>query len=613
MKNKLLTIALVVVIGFSFAACDNNGNSGRGVVPAITTSALPNGVVGTTYSQTLVATGDTPITWSLESGELPIGLNLLRSGVISGMPITSGTSTFAVTATNPTGNNTKEFSIRILPVGGNPDVDTTALNAVILEAGIARTGVETASLASEVPKGKFWVTESVWNALDSVYKAAAETRANPSSQPDVDNARNDLQAALDYFNTTKKPGSAAAITLSGTITVKNKGQIVPYVLITPHTDDWSWAEDKRVHITGENTPWSINTKPFSSPTEIIFRITGYDNDKYENNILEISIDDLKRTVYDMDVPDIIINKDLNLITVRGTLNLDYNGKEIPSVSISIDKKEGGTLGSVEILHMRNNASWSINIPSQAVDTDITFGIVGFDGPLAWQYDRLIELWNQDFGVKVRNQDKSGIAINLITISGTYNFDYNGRPVPTVDLHFFKGDWEAWLGMTTLLNPSANTPWSWVIPAFTGDTSIRINVDGKDTNGAELFGQSVIAATVKDTNVSGIALNFIQLSGTVNVTYKGNRVPVVHVPIHQTVPGSNWEWLAAATLYNPPANAPWSVVIPAYTSDTELWFGILGKLEVEGPSLFADRWSVMSRTVKDTNVSGIVLDLGNITD
>jgi hypothetical protein len=36
--------------------------------PAITTSSLPGGTVGTAYSQTLAATGDTPITWSVAGG-----------------------------------------------------------------------------------------------------------------------------------------------------------------------------------------------------------------------------------------------------------------------------------------------------------------------------------------------------------------------------------------------------------------------------------------------------------------------------------------------------------------------------------------------------------------
>ena len=39
--------------------------------PSITTGSLPDGKVGEAYSQTLTATGTTPITWSIDCGDLP--------------------------------------------------------------------------------------------------------------------------------------------------------------------------------------------------------------------------------------------------------------------------------------------------------------------------------------------------------------------------------------------------------------------------------------------------------------------------------------------------------------------------------------------------------------
>jgi hypothetical protein len=71
-------------------------------VLTITTTSLPNGVVGTAYSQTLQAAGGiTPYTWQLTAGTLPTGLTLNAStGVVSGMPsvaVTSTPLTFKVT------------------------------------------------------------------------------------------------------------------------------------------------------------------------------------------------------------------------------------------------------------------------------------------------------------------------------------------------------------------------------------------------------------------------------------------------------------------------------------------------------------------------------------
>ena len=81
--------------------------------PTITTSALPGGKVGTAYNQTLAATGDTPITWTVESGTMPTGLSLGTDGTISGTPSAAGTYTFAVKATNGAGSNTKSFTVKI--------------------------------------------------------------------------------------------------------------------------------------------------------------------------------------------------------------------------------------------------------------------------------------------------------------------------------------------------------------------------------------------------------------------------------------------------------------------------------------------------------------------
>ena len=80
--------------------------------PAITTNSLPNGEIGVAYSETLAATGATPITWSLTSGDLPDGLILYSTtGSIYGTPTTSGTFTFTVQATNAVGSDEVTLTI----------------------------------------------------------------------------------------------------------------------------------------------------------------------------------------------------------------------------------------------------------------------------------------------------------------------------------------------------------------------------------------------------------------------------------------------------------------------------------------------------------------------
>jgi len=138
MKNLIKffgIIALAAVIGFSMTGCQNGTTSGGPIMPiiavtgppTITTATLLNGTVGTAYSQTLMAAGDTPITWSLDTSALPSGLTLLGSGTISGTPTTAGTSIFTVKAVNAAGSDTKQLSITIAAGSTTP---TYSLNGI---------------------------------------------------------------------------------------------------------------------------------------------------------------------------------------------------------------------------------------------------------------------------------------------------------------------------------------------------------------------------------------------------------------------------------------------------------------------------------------------------
>jgi len=102
-------------------------------VLAITTTSLPNGAVGTAYSQPLAATGGaSPYTWGV-SGSLPAGLILNTStGVIAGTPTATGTSNFTVTVTDSTTptaqTRSQSLSITINGAsGGTLTITTTTL------------------------------------------------------------------------------------------------------------------------------------------------------------------------------------------------------------------------------------------------------------------------------------------------------------------------------------------------------------------------------------------------------------------------------------------------------------------------------------------------------
>ena len=93
---------------------------------SITTSSLSSATAGSSYTATLSASGGTPpYTWSLASGQLPPGLTLSASGVISGIPITSGSFSFTPQAKDVAGNlATRPETIQVAP-GVSPISSTT--------------------------------------------------------------------------------------------------------------------------------------------------------------------------------------------------------------------------------------------------------------------------------------------------------------------------------------------------------------------------------------------------------------------------------------------------------------------------------------------------------
>ena len=111
---------------FSVAAADafgdsaqQNGDSITINYPAlnVTSATLPSGYVGSSYSQTLAATGGSgfPYSWSLSGGTtLPAGLSLSSGGAITGKPTATGTTNFTAKVTDSAGNTaTGNFAIAV--------------------------------------------------------------------------------------------------------------------------------------------------------------------------------------------------------------------------------------------------------------------------------------------------------------------------------------------------------------------------------------------------------------------------------------------------------------------------------------------------------------------
>lgn len=84
---------------------------------AIDPATLPDGVVGTSYSQTFSASGGVaPYSFSLQAGAMPIGMSLSSSGVLSGVPRSDGNFSLTLRATDANGQNaSRVYTFSIAP------------------------------------------------------------------------------------------------------------------------------------------------------------------------------------------------------------------------------------------------------------------------------------------------------------------------------------------------------------------------------------------------------------------------------------------------------------------------------------------------------------------
>ena len=149
-RPKLLVFLAVTVCLAGLLGCGSSSSSPPSPLPpssplSTTTSSLPQGVVNVPYTATVSASGGlTPYAWNVASGNLPSGLSLSRSGVLSGTPTASGSFSFSVAVSDseqPPSVANGNFSITIAAA---LQVTTTSLPngspGIFYSATLAATG-----------------------------------------------------------------------------------------------------------------------------------------------------------------------------------------------------------------------------------------------------------------------------------------------------------------------------------------------------------------------------------------------------------------------------------------------------------------------------------------
>ncbi len=248
----------------SFTITATDGNSATGsraysvtINAAITVNpaSLANGTVGSAYSQTVSATGGTgSYTFSVSTGALPAGLSLASStGVISGTPSSSGSSSFTITATDGNGaTGSRAYSVSI----------AAGINVSPLSLPAATVGTpysQTISASGGTGGFTFSVTAGALPAGLSLNAATGAITGTPSG------------SGSSTFTITATDSASATGTRSYTLTVN------PAIAVNPATlpaGTVGLAYNQTVSATGGNGSYTFAVTSGALPAGLSLNVSS---------------------------------------------------------------------------------------------------------------------------------------------------------------------------------------------------------------------------------------------------------------------------------------------------------------------------------------------------
>ncbi|MBN3033716.1 MAG: putative Ig domain-containing protein [Candidatus Saganbacteria bacterium] len=204
--------------------------------PAITTTSLPNGTVGSAYGQTLAASGGTaPYTWSITAGSLPAGLTLnAATGTIGGVPTTAQTANFTVQVTDAAGR-TASTTLSLTILGLPP-----AVSGITPNSGAQGATVNITNLAGSnfVPGAAVKLTKN-----GSMIAATGVSVVSPAQI--TCSLTIPADAVIGYWNVTVTNPDGQSGTLGGLFKITAKVSAPTVTGITPNSTN----EGSTVNIT----------------------------------------------------------------------------------------------------------------------------------------------------------------------------------------------------------------------------------------------------------------------------------------------------------------------------------------------------------------------------
>src|SRR5579862_675775 len=131
MRRGYRCVFLLLLL-FAFLAClaFTGCKSGSTTALAVSTTTLPNAIIGTPYTVALVAMGGTPgYTWSqVSGGAMPGGISLASTGTFNGIPTVTGTfGPYVFQVKDSTGASANSGGISITTANAGLTIVTSSL------------------------------------------------------------------------------------------------------------------------------------------------------------------------------------------------------------------------------------------------------------------------------------------------------------------------------------------------------------------------------------------------------------------------------------------------------------------------------------------------------
>jgi hypothetical protein len=421
---------------------------------SVTTTTLPAGTVGSTYSHALAATGGrTPYIWTIGAGSLPGGLTLSTAGVISGTPNTSVTSGFTVQVMDKANATaTKALSITI-------NASPLTISTISLADGYLSTAYSQTLAASG---GK---TPYTWSILSGVLPAGLSLSSNGtiSGTPSALGSSSFTVQVKDANNTT------AASTF--TITINSSGTGLSITTAALQDGFAGIAYSQTLSATGGKTPYTWAVASGSLPAGLTLKATT-------GTISGVPTAAGTTTF-------VIQVKDSRKVTATKTLTLTV----IPSISISTSTLGDGYVGSVY---------------NQAIST------IGGKTPFVWSVTSgslpaglALNTSNGSITGTPTTVGSSSFTLQVMdanNVTTTRSFQLTVFPALSISTAALTDNYVGLPYSQTLSATGGKTPYTWAVISGTLPTGLSIvPEDGRIAGTPSSVQSSSVSIQVRDTN------------------------------------------------------------------------------------------------------------------